>query len=261
MISNSILIRGVNWLGDAVMSTPALQRLREARPAARIVLLTPEKLRELWLGHPAVDEVVAFAENDSVFSVARRLREANCGTALIFPNSPRSALECWLAKIPRRLGYARPWRTWALTDVVPPRADEVPMTKRSAYEVRLLIETGINLTRPPLPAGAHHIHQYLELVGALGASKAPCAPLLKVTDEELADICAAFGAGAKGNRTRPLIGINAGAEYGAAKRWPHERFVEAATALNQKRACDWWIFGGPGERELAEGVATDLRGR
>ena len=49
----SILVRGVNWLGDAVMTTPALQRLREARPAARIVLLTPEKLAGLWPGHPA----------------------------------------------------------------------------------------------------------------------------------------------------------------------------------------------------------------
>ena len=49
-----ILVRGVNWLGDAVMSTPALLRLRQRHPAAFIALLTPSKLAELWQGHPAL---------------------------------------------------------------------------------------------------------------------------------------------------------------------------------------------------------------
>lgn len=261
MSKDSILVRGVNWLGDAVMSTPALLRLRAAQPAAKIILLTTEKLRELWRDHPAVDEVVAFGEKDSVFRVGRQLRELNCGTALILPNSPRSALECWLAKIPRRIGYVRPWRTWALTDKVPARASERPMTKRSPYETRLLIETGIHIKRPPLPAGAHHIYQYLELTAALGASKEPCAPMIAVKDEALANSGTKFGASARGNRARPLVGINAGAEYGPAKRWPKERFIDAAAALHQQRPCDWWIFGGPAERELSESIASDLRGR
>ena len=55
-----ILVRGTNWLGDAVMTTPALLRLREKFPDAHIALLTPDKLRELWL-HPAVDETIPFA--------------------------------------------------------------------------------------------------------------------------------------------------------------------------------------------------------
>jgi heptosyltransferase-2 len=50
-----ILVRSTNWLGDAVMTTPALLRLREKFPDARITLLTPEKLKDLWLHHPAVN--------------------------------------------------------------------------------------------------------------------------------------------------------------------------------------------------------------
>jgi heptosyltransferase-2 len=50
--TESILVRSVNWLGDAVMSTPALIRLRQARPGARITLLSPEKLAGLWEGSP-----------------------------------------------------------------------------------------------------------------------------------------------------------------------------------------------------------------
>jgi len=52
-----LLVRGVNWLGDAVMTTPALLRLREARPRAHVTLLTHVSLEELWTRHPAVDAV------------------------------------------------------------------------------------------------------------------------------------------------------------------------------------------------------------
>src|ERR1051325_12145658 len=90
-----ILIRGVNWLGDAVMSTPALQRLREAHPDAQITLLTPAKLDQLWDNHPALDKVIAFNDQEHIFGIVRRLREQNFEVALVLPNSPRSALECF----------------------------------------------------------------------------------------------------------------------------------------------------------------------
>src|SRR2546423_11993398 len=84
-----ILVRGVNWLGDAVMATPALQRLRERFPEAKITLLTGHKLIDLWKHHPAVDETISFSREESVFAVARRLREQRFDLALIFPNSFR----------------------------------------------------------------------------------------------------------------------------------------------------------------------------
>src|ERR1041385_3470418 len=59
-----LLVRGVNWLGDAVMTTPALQRLRERFPEAHIALLTHEKLKDLWLNHPAIDEVITFTSSE-----------------------------------------------------------------------------------------------------------------------------------------------------------------------------------------------------
>src|SRR5205823_10365485 len=111
-----ILVRGVNWLGDAVMSTPALQRLREAQPQAQITLLTPSKLAGLWPHHPALDSVITFTNNESVFAVARRLRGKHFDTALVLPNSPRSALESFLAGIPDRIGYQQSWRNLFLTD-------------------------------------------------------------------------------------------------------------------------------------------------
>ena len=134
-----ILVRGVNWLGDAVMTTPALLRLREKFPAAHITLLTPEKLRDLWLNHPAVNETISFAPGESVFSVGKKLRAGKFDLALVLPNSPRSALEVFLAGIPRRIGYARPWRNFFLTQTVAPRAEAVKMHKRSEAEIRQLV--------------------------------------------------------------------------------------------------------------------------
>jgi heptosyltransferase-2 len=69
-----ILVRGVNWLGDAVMTTPALLRLREKYPDAHITLLGPEKLRDLWKHHPAVDETIFFTSGESVFAIAKKIR-------------------------------------------------------------------------------------------------------------------------------------------------------------------------------------------
>ena len=69
-----ILVRGTNWLGDAVMTTPALLRLREKFPDAYISLLTPEKLKDLWLNHPAVNQTILLAPGETVFAVAKKLR-------------------------------------------------------------------------------------------------------------------------------------------------------------------------------------------
>jgi heptosyltransferase-2 len=130
-----ILVRGVNWLGDAVMTTPALLRLREAHPQAYIALLTPAKLAELWRFHPAVDEIIAIRQGQGPWSVARQLRARAFDVGLALPNSPRSALELWWARIPQRIGYARPWRNVFLTRAIPSHAEAAAMHKRSKAEI------------------------------------------------------------------------------------------------------------------------------
>ena len=53
---------------------------------------------------------MTFEEGQSVLSVARRIREGDFDVGIVLPNSPRSALEIWLARIRERIGYARSWR-------------------------------------------------------------------------------------------------------------------------------------------------------
>ena len=253
-----ILVRGVNWLGDAVMTTPALLRLRERFPEAHIALLSPEKLGDLWRPHPVVNEVLTFAAGESLFVVRRKLRAGNFDLALMLPNSPRSALEAWLARIPQRIGYARPWRNWFLTQTISPRSGHVRMRKKSESEIRSLTGTaGVDSSiakRPSPNATAHQIHEYLHLTAALGANPAPLAPQLSATDREIAAVRARFQL----DPNRAIFALNPGAEYGPAKRWPAERFIAAAREIQQRTNCFWLILGGKTDVELATRITTEI---
>jgi len=269
--SPRILIRGTNWLGDAVMTTPALLRLREKFPEAHIALLTPEKLRDLWLAspkqgkggphHPVVNEIIPFVPGENAFSVGQKLRAGKFDLALIFPNSPRSVIETWLAGIPKRMGYARPWRNFFLTNAIAPRADTVKTRKRSTSEIKRLIRgTGFqpvnhpNTGQRPVPhSSAHQIHEYLHLAAALGANSEPLPPQLVVTPDEIEAAKKKFGLN---EIEQPIFGLNAGAEYGPAKRWPIKKFIAATREIQQYTNCVWLLFGGKADVLIANQIKS-----
>jgi heptosyltransferase II len=258
-----VLVRGVNWLGDAVMTTPALQRLRTHWPEAHITLLTPRSLVDLWLHHPSLNSVLGFEPGETLWSVAGRLRAGQFDAALVLPNSPRSALEVWLARIPYRIGYARPWRRWLLTQRVAPRPDRFQMHKRSKREVQNIVNGKTSLTPVAVAAlsQAHQIYDYLHLVAAIGADPTPLGPKLEVTLDEIK---------AAGDRwlsnphsTTPwtplqpiYLGLSPSAAYGPAKRWPAENFSAVVREVARRRShCVWLAFGGPNDTKLCDDVA------
>jgi heptosyltransferase-2 len=128
------------------------------------------------------------------------------------------------------------------------------MRKRSAGEVQKRIREGS--TPEVVPPEAHHVRQYLHLVGTLGASTEPQAPRIEVGANEMEQVRGQFGLGRLDGQ--PWFGLNAGAEYGPAKRWPAERFIEAAVELRKKTNCRWVIFGGAGEIDLAAKIAREV---
>ena len=279
---DSFLVRGVNWLGDAVMSTPALLRLREAYPNTRIALLTPEKLAGLWENHPAIDTVLTFSASESVFAVGRRLRAEQFDAGLVLPNSFRSAFELWRARIPTRVGYTGNLRGWLLTRPVAQRTGVERMRKRSDREIRMLTQgradgsandegsltptlshpmgEGARREGEGTPSGSstvHHIHQYLHLASQMGASAVPLAPLVFITDRELESVLG--GLQPQVRPGQPLFGLNPGAEYGPAKRWPAERFIAAAREIQRRTDCVWLLFGGRGDVDLAGQIAQGIQ--
>ncbi len=137
-----ILIRGSNWLGDSVMSIPAVRAIRRGRPDAHVTVLAPEKIAAIWKLVPEVDVVLSLG-GKSLWSAAGLLRrELAFDVGIVFPNSLRVALELWLAGIPRRVGYAGHRRRWLLNQVVRPVARKGP---------------------PP-----HQVEHYLDLARSLG---------------------------------------------------------------------------------------------
>jgi lipopolysaccharide heptosyltransferase II len=186
-----IVIRASNWLGDSVISMPAVRAIKRGRPDAHVTILAPEKLAAVWRLVPEVDEVVSLGEK-SLWAAARLLRRAKpFDVGIVFPNSLRVALELWLAGIPRRVGYAGHHRRWLLNQVV--RKPE-------------------RIGPPP-----HQAEHYLDIARSLGV------------DAQGNEIALASPALAASSATR--IGLCPGAEYGPAKRWLPERFAEVAATV------------------------------
>src|SRR5208282_2583636 len=153
----------------------------------------------------------------------------------------------------------RPWRNFFLTSAVASRAGVVKMRKKTAAEVRKLTaqsSAAVPAANKPYPAGetpalpskTHQIHDYLHLAAALDANPEPLPPQLMVTPLEIEAARKKFGLE---EITRPIFGLNPGAEYGPAKRWPVEKFIAAALEIRRRVACTWIIFGGPADKRIA----------
>ena len=238
-----ILIRSTNWIGDAVLTFPLVQRLRELEPNAHLAVLCRAKLRDLWQRNPHVNEVIAFDATPNL----RALRAQQFALAIVLPNSFRSAWECWRARIPRRVGFAGDHRRWLLTDVVYEPRDELPRRRQ-------LTVAGVTFTTKHYPALRHQAHRYLDLISHLGGNRDLTPPKLRLEAGQLPPLTKFLHEGARG-----FLGIHAGAEFGSAKRWPAERFAEAARRLADEHPCRFILLGGPGEEAIAGEVERHLR--
>ena len=218
---HATLIVGVNWLGDSLMTMPAIQAWRRAHPDARLVMLVKPKLKALWTLHPAVDEVWELPPGGrALAAMVRGARARKFKTAFVLPHSFRSALVPFLARVPQRIGPPGHGRDWMLSDMVHPRQ------------------------------GAEREHQCFEYMDILGVERRNEAPRLRLTPELTARAGALLGASGTG-----WIAVMPGAAYGPAKRWPAERFAAVGRLLKDRLKCNIVTLGSAEERSLCETVA------
>ena len=235
-----ILVRSTNWVGDAVMTIPALEALREGFPRAEIVLLSKPWVSEIFWRLPAVNRQIIYkpdSEHHGTLGfdqLIREIRAERFDAAVLFQNAFQAAWMAWLARIPLRIGYARDHRSFLLTDAVEP---------------------------PPPAAYGHQVYYYLQLLFRAGLIAKPRRVKeirLRLADSEKAwgvkklDALALSG-------PRFLVGMAPGAAFGGAKRWLPERFAELADRLIGALDADVLIFGSASERPLAEHIAASMK--
>jgi lipopolysaccharide heptosyltransferase II len=206
-------------------------------------MLCPGKLTDLWRHNPFLNEVIPFGEKPDL----REIRVRDFDVAVIFPNSFRSAWECKRAGIPRRIGVAGHWRRLALTDVV-----KQPRKERPIYKTKTV--GGKSFRVKVFRSLRHQSEHYLDIVAYLGGNREPVPPKIYLAVEELPPLKKFLR-----DDGRPVVAINAGAEYGPAKRWPTERFAQTAINVSYHANVRWLILGGPQDTVVAGQIETKLR--
>jgi heptosyltransferase-2 len=240
-----VVVRGVNWVGDAVMTVPALRELRRLFPRARLTLATRPWAEGIFAGADFIDDLLVNGNTSgrpaAVYREAREWRARRFDLAVLFPNSFAPALVAALALVPARVGYATQGRSALLTHRV-----GVPGWRGQRHEVFYYLHLVAELER--------------QLYGSSSLeSRAPDTGL-RVTDARLREAGALLlESGARPGR--PLVAVCPGSTNSRAKRWPAERFAALADMLNERVGADVVLVGAAEELGISEEVARHMRAR
>ena len=219
-----ILIRSSNWLGDAVMSVPAVRAIKDGRPDAHLTIAAPAKIATMWNLIPEVDAIIPLP--DVFLPVVRLFRQRMpFDVAVLFPNSLRVALETWLSGIPLRVGYHGHWRSWLVNQIV----------------------------REPRKPGPpeHHSLRFLRIARECGAETSNVEH--RTSKDRIADLNQTSN-----KKPQTLLGLCPGAEYGPAKRWLPARFAEVAAKISAQSSAQWILFGTKNDAAVGEEIAAAI---
>ena len=230
--ASRVLIRPPNWLGDAVMALPALSAVRRHFASSHLTIAAvpavaalfredidaaPDRVIELPAGHRAA---VALFEGEGF------------DTALLLPNSFRSAWQIWRAGIPQRWGIARSGR-------------------------RLLLTRAVSL--PVRPGVRHQADYYRDLVNALGIACGPDEPpRVRPRSPSIERARSVLDQHRIARGTR-LVGLAPGAAYGQAKQWPPDRVAAVAAELVRRHDATCLVVGASHDRDASVAIDAWLR--
>lgn len=228
-----ILIRGANWVGDAIMTTPVIRAVRKNFPDAHVTILVKPWVAPVFHNNPFVDEVLIYDDAGrhgrgwGTIRLAKDLRQHNFDLAVLMQNAFEAALITFLAGIPERLGYDTDARALLLNRCI--RLD--PGLKK----VHLIDYYRGILRGGGLYDDGSTLDLFIGDTERLGAEK-----ILRDNGVDLSG---------------PVIAINPGATGGTAKRWFPERFAELSSKLAGHFGVKILIFGGPGDDTLGDKIS------
>jgi heptosyltransferase-2 len=226
-----ILIRATNWVGDAVMSMPAFEAVRQNFPESHISVLARPWVVPLYENHPAANEVIPYKrgqgylkDSSEFFRVVRVIRGLHFDMAVLFQNAFEAALIARLGGIKIRVGYNTDGRGLLLSHSV----------VRGKKVLKL-----------------HQVEYYLTILRALGWDAPTRDPALRAGPESVTRVRALLFS--KGIEDQDLlVGLSPGAAYGPAKRWPVERFAAVGDRAIREWGAKVVVIGTEKEKALGE---------
>ena len=160
----NLLIHAPNWLGDIVMSLPAIHLIKEEYEDIKITVLAKKSMFGILTVSGLVDDVIelktfpalkkyhfdaALLVDDVIeLKTFPALKKYHFDAALLFPNSFESAFRVFGHGIKRRIGYKADYRSFMLTEAV--ERESVRWIHTADYYVNLLKAININKQRPTI---------------------------------------------------------------------------------------------------------------
>jgi lipopolysaccharide heptosyltransferase II len=239
-LAGRVLVKEVNWLGDLVISLPALRAIRAAFATSTLTVMVKRELAGFFDGMNWVDEVMPYTVGRGLRGIVDRrkiigrIRERRFDLAILFPNSFQSALWVTLGGVPRRAGFVADHRRALLTHRALPEGDALSGHQRD-YWLAMIRET-------------------MGLMPAAGAEEST----LEVAKPHREKMRAWLEAN-RMSPGAPLIAIAPAAAYGPAKEWPLVRYAALIDLLSEEGGAECVLVGAPSERNLCAQVAATTR--
>ncbi len=234
----NILIKEVNWLGDIIMSLPALRAVRHGFPSARLTVLAKRDLASIFDGATWIDEVIPYSVAPGMSGIADRvrivaeIRRRDFDLAILFPNSFESALWAAMARVPRRVGYATDARRLMLTIHARPGTAAIR---------------------------SHQAHYWLEMVRATVGIEGDADDFALKVHEPNAEKMRAWLASNRKRNSGKLIALAPGAAFGPAKEWSADHYATLIDLLADRYGAECVMLGAPAECPRCEEIAQRSR--
>ncbi|MCX8030662.1 MAG: lipopolysaccharide heptosyltransferase II [Thermodesulfovibrionales bacterium] len=227
---DKVLIRGVNWLGDAVMTIPAINSLRKTYKNQYLCQLLTPSVSAIFEKDPKIDEIILYEKKFKTIpgriNLSFLLRKKGFSKAYLLQNAFDAALITFLAAIPERIGYNRDGRGFLLTSPIPYHKEDRKL---------------------------HHIEYYLNLLRQSGLKAEYSIPYIFLSLNERL-----YAKDTLSTLRKPVLGINPGASYGSAKRWLTERFTDVSEWFIKDLKGSVVIFGSKNEEQIAYEIYSKL---
>ena len=220
------LFIGLNWIGDLIMSFPAISAAA-IRGKRKVDILTRPHLAELYSFHPGVGTAFGLDNRSLLRSLPaiRALRQHQYDRIIVLPNSFRAALTAFACGSSRRVGYVGQLRGLLLHRAVE-NPENLVKIHESSLHLALVQEAGFDAFESPLPT--------------------PVIP-----EAEKRETLRSFGL----REDSPFALFAPGAAFGPAKRWPADRFLKLGREVIETMGYRVVLTGGRDDRAVNASIA------